>query len=263
MSAEEDCNCEEGAPAWMATFSDMATLLLTFFVLLLSFANMDLQNFRVALGSVKEAFGVQFTVYGDVEAMSTTPVELSDTPSHPKVSPEVAEAEAVKAVKAFIDRRGMKKKVKVVGSSRGIVLRMKDVVLFDTGSDQLKKEGEPVLDLVADLFGKFSGDLYVEGHTDDRPIHTERFPSNWELSTGRATAVLRYLTHERKLPNDRLGVAGYADVRPVLPNKDNDSRAQNRRVEFVFDYKSRKGQAKGIEKNPKVFRLPYAQHTQR
>ncbi len=260
---EEECVCEEGAPPWMATFSDMATLLLTFFVLLLSFANMDVQNFRVALGSVKEAFGVQFKVYGDIEAMSTTPVELSDTQSSPYiVDPGSLMAEALSEVQKYVSERGMRDKVAVIGTPRGIVLRMKDVVLFDVGSADLKEKGKPALDVIADLFERFDGTMAVEGHTDNRPISTSRYPSNWELSTARSTAVLRYLTVDKKLDTKRLGVAGYADVRPVLPNDSADHRAKNRRVEFVFDYETKvtdDGQAKKMP----MFKIPFAQHTER
>lgn len=246
---------DEGAPAWMATFSDMATLLLTFFVLLLSFANMDIQNFKVALGSVKEALGVQFKVNGDFEAMATTPVELSTEQSSasldkPKETELAAEAEQVRR---YVAAKGLSKHVAVIQTQRGVVLRIKDMVLFDIGSDHLREESFEILELVADLFGRFSGTVSIEGHTDNQPISRGRFPSNWELSTGRSTAVLRHLSERHQLDVARLRVAGYSDVRPLADNNTEEGRAKNRRVEFVFErlVDVPKGRTTG-------FRLPFA-----
>ena len=258
MGDDEECQCEEGAAPWMATFSDMATLLLTFFVLLLSFANMDVQHFRVALGSVKEAFGVQFKVYGDVEAMSTAPVELSTHQSSNELEkPTGLNAEALQAVRKYLRKKGMDKSISVVGTPRGIALRMKELVLFDSGEDKLLESGEAPLDVIAELFEQFSGSLSIEGHTDDVPIANSRFRSNWELSTARSTAVLRYLSNEKSLDTERMHVAGYAHMKPVAPNDGPENRAKNRRVEFIFEYdvkidESQKSVAIG------AFRLPFA-----
>lgn len=228
---------EEGAPAWMATFSDMATLLLTFFVLLLSFANMDVENFRVALGSVKEALGVQFEVEGKFEAMSTTPVELAPVPASPEIErPGTIEAIAAELVRKYVKKKNMQDQVTVTASARGVILRLKDVVLFDTGSDDLTELGKPVLNMIAELFSRFDGQLAIEGHTDNRPISNVRFPSNWELSAGRAASVLRYLTSEQHVELKRTHIAGYADVQPLATNDTPDGRAKNRRVEFVFEH---------------------------
>jgi chemotaxis protein MotB len=221
----------------MATFSDMATLLLTFFVLLLSFANMDVENFKVALGSVKEAFGVQMEQKGDFEAMSTSPVELSQQQSSaqlvtPKQDDVVAQAEKIRR---YVRIKGLAKHIAVLATPRGVVLRIKNMVLFDTGSDILRPESVEILKLITDLFSRFEGTLSIEGHTDDKPISTGRFPSNWELSTARSTAVLRALVDTHKLDVTRMRVAGYAAVQPLGDNDTELGRGKNRRVEFVFE----------------------------
>jgi flagellar motor protein MotB len=108
MGEEEECSCEEGAPVWMATFSDMATLMLCFFVLLLSFANMDVENFRTALGSVREAFGVQFKVNGRFESLSDSPISLSNVQSTDVLHRErPIEREAIGLVREFLAARGL------------------------------------------------------------------------------------------------------------------------------------------------------------
>lgn len=235
MEEEEESGGEEGAPAWMATFSDMATLLLTFFVLLLSFANMDVQNFKMALGSVKQALGVQFEVNGDFHAMSTSPVELSQRQSSRHLDKVEHTTIDAKRIKKFVADRKLEKHVSVIPSARGVILRIKDLVLFDAGSDELRDEAAPVLELVAQMMLPFKGTLSIEGHTDDTPISRDRFPSNWELSTARSTAVLRHLVSEHDVSVKRLRVAGYADARPVADNATFDGKAKNRRVEFVFE----------------------------
>ena len=233
MDDEDECECEEGAPAWMATFSDMATLLLTFFVLLLSFANMDVENFKMALGSVKEAFGVNMEVKGDFAARSNDLIEFSDLPTadlNPKESDSYNEIEQLRK---YIQDRNMSDHVDVASTESGVVLRVKDVALFATGSDTFTDESQPVLKLVQELFGKSSAVLSIEGHTDNIPISQTRFPSNWELSAARSAAVLRHYI-EQGFDKGRLSIAGYGDLRPLAGNDTAGGRAQNRRVEFVF-----------------------------
>lgn len=234
---------EGGSPAWMATYSDLATLLLTFFVLLLSFANMDAQQFREALGSVREAFGVTYVDPGHFAARSTTIVELGDSNGKTVLK----ESSALRAVKDAVARRGLAGEVEVSAEERGIVLRVRDQILFDVGSDVVREEGIPVLEKVADLALDFQGRIAIEGHTDNRPISTLRFPSNWELSAFRATAVLGHLV-SHGVPRERLGIAGYADTVPLAPNDTVEGRASNRRVEFIFAYDDVEASSKGAGK---------------
>lgn len=236
---EEESGGEEGAPAWMATFSDLATLLLTFFVLLLSFANMDIQNFRTAMGSVKEAMGVRVELKGEYAAISTTPIEMSTVQAQSFISvsdlSKISDA-AERLVKKLIKERKLEGKVEVIGTSRGIALRTRDNVLFDPGSAEVQARGAATLELVAELMASFEGDVEIQGHTDDIPTGGGRFASNWELSTARAIAVLRSLADEHSIAEPRLHVAGYADKRPVAPMNTAEGRAKNRRVEFLFEY---------------------------
>jgi chemotaxis protein MotB len=232
---EESDQPEEGSPAWMATYSDLATLLLTFFVLLLSFANLDAKQFHDALGSVRNAFGVTHRDPGRYEARSNTIVEIG---SHGgKVA--LRQSSPLRAVSEAVERRGLKDLVEVTAEERGIVLRMRDQVLFDVGSDEVLSGGVPILEKVAALANEFEGPLAVEGHTDDRPIHSSKFRSNWELSALRATAVLRHLL-SHGVARERLGIAGYADTKALASNNTDSGRAKNRRVEFIFAYEGLK-----------------------
>ena len=224
---------DEGAPAWMATFSDMATLLLTFFVLLLSFANMDVTQFRTLMGSVREAFGVQFETQGDFMARSNNPIEIS--PGGVPGAPTVLQNGATLAmIRQRLREEGLDRVVEAEDTPRGVALRVRDAVLFESGSDILLEEARPLLAQLGEMAVELAQEVSVEGHTDNRPIHTARFPSNWELSAARATAVLRHLNLESDAHTIQMSIAGYADTHPISDNDTPAGRAANRRVELIF-----------------------------
>jgi len=129
---------------------------------------------------------------------------------------------------------GLLKSIGFRREERGLVVTIvTDEVLFDPGKADVQSGGEVILGVVANALAQIPNGVVVEGHTDSRPISTSQFPSNWELSTARATSVLRYLTEERGLSAARVAASGYADTRPVADGTDAASLAQNRRVEIV------------------------------
>ena len=235
LEEEPESAPEEGAPAWMTTFSDMVVLFLCFFVLLLSFARTDTTNFNSALGSVRQALGAKPPPAGATTTVSER-AALAPSP-HPIESANdgTRDQAVVERLTQFLAARGLRAQVEVAPSERGIVLRTRDQILFDSGAAELKPGGLPVLAAVCELARHFRGQLAVEGHTDDRPIQSAFFPSNWELSGARSAVVLRYLLAEQIAP-ELLHMAGYADRRPIASNETEEGRTQNRRVEFVFEY---------------------------
>jgi chemotaxis protein MotB len=226
---EDDSEQDEGSPPWLTSFSDMVLLVLCFFVLLLSFARTDARGFQAALGSVRQALG---TPEQALQQAPTSPAEIAKVVAE-QVQTQTMRARIVQQVEQFLTERGLSAQVEVAPDERGIILRTRDQILFDSGAAQLKTEGLPVLEAVADLARRFHGQLAVEGHTDDQPIQTDLFPSNWELSSARSSVVLRYLLGEQ-IAAERVHVAGYADRRPIASNETDEGRARNRRVEFVF-----------------------------
>ena len=229
----------------MGTFADMCTLLLTFFVLLLTFASMDVQKFKEMLGSVHQAFGVQTQQFGEYQP--TKPPETKDVgkshmamPVQPQIQlsdRETAEAQKMASqIKDLVAASGMGKDVSVSAGSRGVRMRVKGQLLFDAGQATVKPEAKRLLDAVVKVMKKFNFYLTVEGHTDSRPISTSKFPSNWELSSARASAVLRYLL-QMGVPNRRVSAVGYAANYPLASNQSAHGRDMNRRVEFVLTKK--------------------------
>lgn len=211
----------DGVPAWMVTFADLSILLLTFFVVLFSFANMDARKFRDVLGSVRGAFGSQQRV-----------LPGSPSPALPRAVPSALPMERAPGVigSVFQDLDGL---AELVAEGETVTVRVDGQVLFPSGSAELNPGADPVLDRVLVLLQTYTFDLHILGHTDSVPIETAQFPSNWELSSARAAAALRYLL-ARGIDPQRLVAVGFADSRPVAPQATPEGRARNRRVEFVF-----------------------------
>ncbi len=212
-----------GAPMWMVTFSDMVTLLLTFFVLLLSMANMDQIKFNQAADSLAGAFGV----LGSADQTSvSTPKVVSYTPINDDFNSQV-----YRRLKTKLRELKLNKKVKLVKDRGAVVLRIDDSILFASGQQVLNQEAYPVLRKVAELVRPLPLKLKVEGHTDDRGDEL----ANWDLSVSRSVSVLRFLAANQLIPLTRLAATGYGSQKPLFPNNSDRERALNRRVEFVLE----------------------------
>lgn len=236
MEEEEECKCPPvGAPGWMCTFADLSTLLLTFFVLLLSFANMDIVKFQKMSGSMKDAFGYQEENFGNYhpEMIARKSKLESEIEQILMGGPRKTLRKMERKVRDLIQAKKMEKKVEAETNEKGLIIRVKDQAFFAGGGARLKRQGFPILDEVSKLLADFPCQILVEGHTDDVPIRTRRFPSNWELSTSRAIAVMRYMVEVGGIDPTRVGAAGYANMRPLHPNDSVKHRQANRRVEFV------------------------------
>lgn len=224
-----------GAPAWMTTYSDMVTLLLTFFVLLLSMAEMDKVKFDQAVGSLQGAFGIVQSKPNEDQQSNV------DLPSLVSIPYDMFQR-VYKEVVANIEKLELDKDVELFMDRGAIVLRVTEKVLFAPGSSSLKKEAGPVLRKVAELISPLPFEVRIEGHTDNIP-YKESGLKNWDLSAQRAIAVLKFFAENKLLSLDRLSAAGYGEQRPLLPNDSIENRALNRRVEIVLEFGGDYGQA--------------------
>ena len=229
----EECpQCEEGLPGWMATFSDLCTLLMTFFVLLLSFSTMDVIKFKQMAGSVDKAFGYTRKEKGSFEAKATTPVTIQLSESENKMLDNI---EVGDQIKKSAKEAGLDKDVEIEVNSDGVMMRLKGKVAFPPGKAMLSKKIIPLIAKVAKILREHPAYmLKVLGHTDNIPIKSSKYDSNWELSSARAVRVIRELVEKYHINPDRLTAIGYGDTRPLVPNNTPENRAKNRRVEFVF-----------------------------
>lgn len=227
---------EPGAPGWMVTYGDLMSLLLTFFVLLLSFATLEERKVKEAISSLKGALGV----LPQSKAQQAIPDPLP--PSVVKPIRDEAVKERIKRLHREIHAQGLDRQVQVGEQEQGILnIRLSSSLLFRSGSAEILPSAYPVLEDVAELLrehmGRYDSDVRVEGHTDDVPISpalARTFPSNWELSVARSLSIMHFLTDRTALPVDHFGVAGYGPHRPLRsPIELEENRKYNRRVEIV------------------------------
>ncbi len=210
--------------AWMNTYSDMVTLLLCFFVLLMTFSTVDEGRFMSVLFSLKQAFGVLD------RGQSIDPDELIGG----SLFMEDKHLDFIALqLDIYIAEHGLEGRVQTAVEERGLVIRFVDGVLFGVGQAQLKEEAKSILNNVGHILADTPNQIMIEGHTDNLPIQTERFPSNWELSTARATTVIRHFIENFGLDPSQLSAAGYGEYRPIAPNDTSDNRSLNRRVDIV------------------------------
>lgn len=227
---------DEGLPGWMATFADMVTLLLCFFVLLLSFAEQSEEKYRDALGSLKGAFGAkELRAVSDDMALFSTSKAAKDLAS--KIShDERLLLGVVMRIKSLMEEEDVKLKegAGVTADRDGVVFSANSSAMFKPGSAELSEGAERILDNVIRVLKDYKLNLVVRGHTDDRPISTQKYPSNWELSAARAAVALDYIVNKGDIEISRAKAVGYADTRPAAPNDSLENRKKNQRVEFYL-----------------------------
>lgn len=228
---EKKCNCPAGAPAWMVTYSDLVTLLLTFFVLLLSMASMDPVKFTKASSSIKDALGIHSTpshVDFAIPVLPSPPV-TTFSPVRQQTTKKIYEK-----VRSQIESLRLTKDVGVLKrDDDSIVLRINESVLFKPGQSKISLKSYPILRTIADIINPLPMNLRIEGHTDDKQVSRNSY-GNWDLSVDRSVSVLRFFSQSDLLPLDRMASVGYGKDRPIISNNDDAARALNRRVDFVL-----------------------------
>jgi chemotaxis protein MotB len=252
---------------WLLTYADMITLLMALFMVLFSISSVNVSKYETLQESLKAAFSGSVLPGGrailqsgsestkaHTPATSEVPSIVALTPNIPKpttaTSSQLSQAQSIAAaakqeqqsfkqlqgqLNQYIKAHGLTGQVQTVIDRRGLVVRvLTDRILFDSGQATLRPIGLPLLGEIANLLNVDRREpIVVEGHTDNVPISTAEFPSNWELSTARATTVVRYLTTQG-INRTRLSAAGYADLHPIASNATDAGRALNRRVEIVL-----------------------------
>lgn len=215
---------EPGAPLWMVTFADMTTLLLTFFILYYSISSMNEKRFKEAILGEKSA-SIGLLKLLDAAEIKQTIAQMSGLRSG-NIMQELNEA--VRSSPAARD-------VELATHNSKIIMRLPVETLFKSGEAQLQLSARPALDQVIEAIRSHPDyKVNIQGHTDNEPILNGKFPTNWELSASRATAVLRYFV-EKNVKPERLTATGYADIFPLVSNETARGRSRNRRVEIVLE----------------------------
>jgi len=236
MKKEKKCECR-GSPEYMLTWGDLMSLLLVFFVALLARANFEVPELKVLLSSFTGAVGVL------PGGTSITPADLiSKGLQFDKLTGQsFAFQRAQLKVMELLKGARQSGSVKIRIDERGFKVSVNSRVLFDSGKAVLKSNRNTlnILNQIASVLKDVDNYVIVEGHTDNVPISTPKFPSNWELSTARAVSIVKYFINRGVAPT-RLGAAGYAAYRPIVPNTTEENRQTNRRVDIVVLAKTEK-----------------------
>lgn len=222
---DSDQDDTPSAPAWMTTYGDMMTLLMTFFILIMSFATIEVDKFKAAMGSLRGAFGV----LGDSEEVHSEQSWFSPYQVNIKKQSVLNDVEKLRDL---IEQNQLQDIIEIYAYDTEVLIRIKDTIMFELGNADLKASFLPILHKIIDTLNAHALEFKVVGHTDDLPISTERYPSNWELSIDRALSVVRYMVNEIGLDPARLSAAGHSQYRPLVPNTSPENRAMNRRVEI-------------------------------
>lgn len=294
-----------GAPPWMATFADLATLLLSFFVLLLSFSELDVEKYKQIAGSMRDAFGVQRVEYARDTPRGTSVVMREFSPGKPDPSQltpreestdnipqiylevlregvplveqedafsdgtpmsfegqpealnpgradklseaELAARENLERIRELLREEIERGLVEVERQGSRVIIRIRERGSFPSGSAELIEPFTPVIRKIGLALGLTEGDVVIAGHTDNVPISTPRFRSNWDLSAARAVTLLHRLRDLSDLDQSRVTVEGHADTRPLVANDTLLDRARNRRVEVILVHGEAAERARGVD----------------
>ena len=245
----------ENDERWLLTYSDMITLLMALFMVLFSISSVNTSKFESLQRAMQDAFSGKILSGGKSiqqtgsETEANRPAATPPIPAIQAITQQMTAARQAKAaaqesdtfkqlkqqIDSYARAHGLTDKLETTIARRGLVIRLlTDKVLYGSGSATLNPQSRPLLDRIAQLLRtEFDHPIVVEGHTDNQPIASSQFPSNWELSAGRATAVVRYFIRDHVAPG-RLAASGYGAMHPLTSNATATGRARNRRVEIVL-----------------------------
>ena len=221
IRARRSARRHENVDRWLLTYADMITLLVALFIMLYSMSAVNQEKF----GALAQSMRREFQALPERDGGKIIGTGQLVDPLEQQAS----------QLQRFLQQTGLQSQVRVRHEERGLVISLlSDGTLFDLGSADLKPSAKQVLDRVAQVLHAVPNPVLIEGHTDNLPIRTAQYPSNWELSAARAARVLRYLVQKGGIPAHRLIAVGYADTRPLVPNNSPSNRAQNRRVDIAI-----------------------------
>jgi len=244
---------------WLVSYADFITLLFAFFVVMYALSQVDLEKLASLRRSMHSAFEVQVLdgsnpspsladgilegvrkeelIFPDkpVIVPAANPAALaktglSDAEGHPPNVLEKVEAD----LKTRFSNINVDDKIKLKAENRGWIISLTERTFFNSGEAEMKPDAMQIIDSIASTILQLPNQIRIEGHTDNTPIHTERFPSNWELSTARATFVINYFINRFNFEPKRLAAAGYGEYHPIADNTTPEGRAENRRVDIVL-----------------------------
>lgn len=226
--AKKGCECPPPCPGWIYTYGDMMTLLLVFFVLLLTFAQMDKVKFEKMAGAMKDAFGVQ-------RIAAINPQPTGNRIVATEFNQEIILVRLIEKLQLVLEEMIDNGDAEVVEEEDGFVINLSMEMLFDKGSMRINPEVEPILQQMANQLSGIPNLVHVTGHTDNRPVDpTGPYPNNWAISAAQAAVVVNYLSTKGGVDPTRLQTRGMGAFSPRKSNDTPEGRAANRRVEVMI-----------------------------
>jgi chemotaxis protein MotB len=234
---------------WLVSYADFITLLFAFFVVMYAMANQDKAKIKQVADSIARSFGGNSSMMdlgtGNVVTIFQNPQSplgtvldnpVGRTNALPPMNPELAKIadQVEQSISYQLTSTDLKDTLQMVYDDRGLVIRFNANKLFKPGQINVERKYQPIIDKIAKILEEGDRVIRVEGHTDDTPIPpNDKIQTAWELSSGRAIWIVRYMKAKFNIPTVRLSAAGYADGQPLASNKTEEGRAINRRVEIV------------------------------
>jgi len=229
---QKNADDEGGADGWLTSYGDLMTLLLTFFILIVSFSNTELIKFRQAMGALQGSTGAMT----DAPGSSIIPKRVP----RPDLSSQVRIRNPMDELLDEIEQGYMaemeSEEISVEKVQDGIIVRLGNNLLFESGQAQLKFRAYQLLEKIGKLILTYDYHVVVEGHTDNIPINTAQFPSNWDLSAARALNVLKFFIDNTEVNPGTIIAIGRGEYKPIAPNDLLENRSKNRRVEIYLNY---------------------------
>ena len=236
---------------WLVSYADFITLLFAVFVVLYAMGQSDKKKVEEVMQSIQSSFGmtnaganaakINVIPSQAITIIPSLKPELSVTPvgrtrsGQVKTRAEEKDFRQIKsAVEAYLVKQGANNKVTLEITRRGLIVSLKEAGFFNSGQATIRPDAYELINTIAEVMSQYNNPLRIEGHTDNVPISTAQFPSNWELSTARATNGLKYLLTHFDVDANKISATGYAEFRPIADNTTVEGRARNRRVDLVM-----------------------------
>jgi chemotaxis protein MotB len=236
---------------WLVSYADFITLLFAVFVVLYAMGQSDKKKVEEVMQAIQQSFGmatagasspkVNVIPSQSITVIPSLKPEVKTNPmgrargGQGKSRAEEKDFRQIKsAVEAYLIKQGAQSKVSLDITRRGLIVSLKEAGFFNSGQATIKPEAYELINTIAEVMTQYNNPLRLEGHTDDVPISTAQFPSNWELSTARATNGLKYMLKNFDVDANKISATGYAEFRPIADNATTEGRARNRRVDLVL-----------------------------
>jgi len=236
---------------WLVSYADFITLLFAVFVVLYAMSQTDKKKVEEVMASIQSSFGMAQTGSPSPK-MNLLPSTQPNVV--PAIKPEVSIVPGAKPVRsqaktradekdfrqikssieAYLVKQGAQSKVSLTITRRGLIVSLKEAGFFESGQATIKPSAYELINTISEAMTQYNNPLRFEGHTDNIPISTGQFPSNWELSTARAVNAVKYLVKNYDIDPNKISATGYGEFRPLVDNSTPDNRAKNRRVDLVM-----------------------------